>query len=52
MCGIAGIFNVKLDRYNKLTSHLQTMNEIQAHRGPDAEGIWRTCPIPLKKISE
>lgn len=40
MCGIAGIFNLQKDCYSNLQHHLQIMNEVQAHRGPDGEGIW------------
>ena len=40
MCGIAGIINTKA--YNKKTiqSRLNAMNNLQAHRGPDGDGIW------------
>lgn len=40
MCGIAGILNLENKKYRKLDSHLRSMNRIQAHRGPDDEGVW------------
>lgn len=40
MCGIAGIINVKQKTYREIDRHLKIMNKIQAHRGPDSEGIW------------
>lgn len=40
MCGIAGILNRKNQTYPDLDQHLKIMNYIQAHRGPDGEGIW------------
>ncbi|MBM4447426.1 MAG: asparagine synthase (glutamine-hydrolyzing) [Chloroflexi bacterium] len=40
MCGIAGIFNTTLNIYPDLEAHLQAMNQIQAHRGPDADKTW------------
>ncbi|MCI9138208.1 MAG: asparagine synthase (glutamine-hydrolyzing) [Lachnospiraceae bacterium] len=40
MCSIAGIYNYKRNKVNNLERKLQVMNEIQAHRGPDGEGIW------------
>lgn len=40
MCGIAGIINLKRDRYQHLSAHLQVMNRLQEHRGPDGEGFW------------
>lgn len=40
MCGIAGILNLDKRPYPDLNQHLQVMNQIQAHRGPDDEGIW------------
>lgn len=40
MCGIAGIFTLDNSFYKNLNKHLQVMNNIQSHRGPDAEGIW------------
>ncbi|MGB5747899.1 MAG: asparagine synthase (glutamine-hydrolyzing) [Desulfobacterales bacterium] len=40
MCGIAGIINTKA--YGRKTIHgwLNEMNNLQAHRGPDGEGVW------------
>jgi len=40
MCGIAGIFNLKRQKYSNLKRHLNVMNDIQAHRGPDGKGVW------------
>lgn len=40
MCGIAGIITLNNRPYPNLELHLQVMNKIQAHRGPDGEGIW------------
>ncbi len=40
MCGIAGIINIENRSYRDLYRHLQVMNRLQAHRGPDDEGIW------------
>lgn len=38
MCGIAGIIKKKHDKAKK--QEIQVMNDIMAHRGPDAEGIY------------
>jgi len=40
MCGIAGIFNLKECRLNDLISHINVMNKLVAHRGPDGTGSW------------
>lgn len=40
MCGIAGQINLKLKSINNLTSRLEVMNKLQAHRGPDGKGKW------------
>ena len=40
MCGIAGIHQLGSTPYRDLELHLRAMNRIQAHRGPDGEGIW------------
>ncbi|MCB4755533.1 MAG: asparagine synthase (glutamine-hydrolyzing) [Elusimicrobia bacterium] len=40
MCGIAGILNFQKKSYSNLSSHLSVMNDLQAHRGPDGEGMW------------
>ncbi len=40
MCGIAGIFNTKKNRYPSLTQHLKVMGDILIHRGPDDSGVW------------
>lgn len=41
MCGIAGIFNVKRERYPNLLRHLNVMNHLQKHRGPDGQSHWK-----------
>ncbi len=38
MCGIAGIINKKNDRVDK--EEIRKMNDVMAHRGPDAEGVY------------
>lgn len=40
MCSIAGIINYKGKKIQGLKRKLEVMNQIQAHRGPDGEGIW------------
>lgn len=40
MCSIAGIYNCKKDQVPYLQNDLNVMNQIQAHRGPDGEGVW------------
>ena len=40
MCGISGKLNFKFERDKNLNRHLLAMNKIQAHRGPDGEGVW------------
>ncbi len=40
MCGIAGIFNTKLEDYPGLEHDLRVMNHLQAHRGPDGDNVW------------
>lgn len=40
MCSIAGIMNVHNNRIEGLRNKLEVMNSLQAHRGPDGEGIW------------
>lgn len=39
MCGIAGIISGCRD-CSRLEREIRAMNQLQAHRGPDAEGIW------------
>ncbi|TAF65992.1 MAG: asparagine synthase (glutamine-hydrolyzing) [Cytophagales bacterium] len=41
MCGIAGIFQINHNEYSNLGHHLEVMNQLQAHRGPDGEGFWQ-----------
>ncbi len=40
MCGIAGILNLEGKYYDGLDRHLNVMNELQIHRGPDGKGTW------------
>jgi asparagine synthase (glutamine-hydrolysing) len=40
MCGIAGIYRLSNEKYPDLRRCLGAMNRIQAHRGPDGEGLW------------
>lgn len=40
MCSIAGIFCYKDKKVNSIKRKLETMNHLQAHRGPDGEGLW------------
>ncbi len=40
MCGIAGIISVGQAPVPGLEGRLAVMNRLQAHRGPDGEGVW------------
>ncbi len=40
MCGIAGIYRLDHSKYSNLDQHLEVMNTLQIHRGPDGQGIW------------
>lgn len=40
MCGIAGIYHLRGERYPGLGRALGVMNGLQRHRGPDGEGVW------------
>ena len=40
MCGIAGVVNINGNPVPDLVNRLSVMNQIQAHRGPDGEGVW------------
>jgi len=40
MCGISGIISTKPMDQKAFNKWLQVMNNLQAHRGPDGEGIW------------
>ncbi len=40
MCGIAGVLNLEGKYYESIDHHLNVMNDLQAHRGPDGKGIW------------
>ncbi len=45
MCGICGIFNI--DGSDLDEGVLRSMNDIQAHRGPDGEGTWNGGNVGL-----
>jgi asparagine synthetase B (glutamine-hydrolysing) len=45
MCGINGIFHFQ--KSNPFVGELEKMNKELAHRGPDAEGIFRENEIEL-----
>ncbi len=47
MCGIAGIISMSRAPVKTLSSCLQTMTSLIAHRGPDGEGEWQN---PNKSI--
>ena len=40
MCSIAGAVSLDLRQIPRLQRAMEVMNELQAHRGPDGEGIW------------
>jgi len=40
MCGISGIKTNDMGRHETLHAWLRAMNILQAHRGPDGEGVW------------
>lgn len=40
MCGISGVLLKESKNREALRQWLQTTNDLQAHRGPDDEGIW------------
>src|SRR5215510_13042972 len=50
MCGIAGIVS---DADRSLESQLAPMIEAQAHRGPDAWGVWsdENCALGHRRLS-
>jgi asparagine synthase (glutamine-hydrolysing) len=41
MCGIAGIMHLSASPVRSLHLSLQAMNDLQRHRGPDGQGVWR-----------
>jgi len=43
MCGIAGIVELRGGRVDP--GPVELMNRLQAHRGPDGEGIWSQGPV-------
>lgn len=45
MCGIAGVVNKRGEKVNR--NIIQTMNDVMAHRGPDAEGIYMDGNVGL-----
>jgi len=40
MCGIAGILHLNQTGNPEIMRWLKLMNRLQAHRGPDGEGLW------------
>lgn len=48
MCGIAGIF--RADGAPPERETLEFMNRVQAHRGPDGNGIFREGPVGLAHV--
>lgn len=40
MCGIAGIYNLRLRTVQNLSGGLKAMNQLLAHRGPDGDATW------------
>lgn len=40
MCGIAGVMNLSSGHIPDLKTHLNVMNNLLQHRGPDDKGIW------------
>jgi len=41
MCGISGILSLSRNAIPDLEQRLFVMNELQIHRGPDGNGMWR-----------
>lgn len=40
MCGIAGLISLTYQPVQNAERHLNVMNHLQKHRGPDGKGIW------------
>jgi asparagine synthetase B (glutamine-hydrolysing) len=41
MCGIAGIYDIKIDRgRQELQATIDAMTDTLVHRGPDSRGTW------------
>jgi asparagine synthase (glutamine-hydrolysing) len=40
MCGIAGIITTFRKEQNELNHYVNVMNDLQKHRGPDAQNVW------------
>jgi asparagine synthase (glutamine-hydrolysing) len=40
MCGISGMISLGRGALPRLSHHLQVMNKLLRHRGPDGEGTW------------
>lgn len=47
MCGINGIFNIAHRSTADLGGHIEQMNDLLRHRGPDDEGAWVSQDIGL-----
>ncbi len=41
MCGISGVVSLSRKPIPDLSQRLSVMNELQSHRGPDGNGMWR-----------
>ena len=41
MCGMAGAIELALNSIPNLARSLDVMNELQKHRGPDGNGVWK-----------
>jgi asparagine synthase (glutamine-hydrolysing) len=40
MCGISAIINTKNNNVPHIVKHVQVMNQLIAHRGPDGDNVW------------
>ncbi len=40
MCSIAGVYSRTGEKIERIEKYLSVMNDLQAHRGPDGDGIW------------
>ena len=47
MCGIAGLLVPGSGNADGISAILQNMTRSLAHRGPDAEGLWREGEVAL-----
>jgi asparagine synthetase B (glutamine-hydrolysing) len=50
MCGIAGLaYRRAHDFRQEAERRVQTMIDVQAHRGPDGEGLWSTMSCAARR---